>query len=231
MKIIQCDQGSTEWLQLRSGLPTSSHFSQIVTPTGKSSKSSEPLMLTLLAERLMGHPVAEHVSFYMKRGSELEIDAVRFYRLQTDSDTIPVGLILNDAGTIGTSPDQLVGDDGLLEIKCPSEHVHMAYLLTTQGAANAYKCQVQGQLWITGRQFCDVLSYHPELPPALHRVERDEAFIGILAELVTQFSNQLEELHQSVIDRGYTKTVKYQREKTLVEILKESLIEVNRESA
>src|SRR5262245_45091449 len=112
-------QGSTSWLQLRAGIPTASQFDQIITPSGKPSKSAERYMLTLLAERLMGHPITENVSMWMKRGSEMEADAVAFYQLQTDSDTVPVGFITNDEGTIGASPDRLVGEEGLLEIKCP----------------------------------------------------------------------------------------------------------------
>lgn len=206
MKIHDVIQGSNAWLRLRAGVPTSSEFDKIVTPTGKASKSAEGYRHRLLAERCMRHPVREYISLHMERGSDMEIDAVRFYELQADVDTTPVGFVTNDAGTIGASPDRLVGEDGLLEIKCPSEAVHMAYLLTAGGAYETYKVQVNGQLWVTGRKFVDVLSFHPELPPALIRMERDEKFIGLLAELVTEFSVELEKQYQFVLERGWVKS-------------------------
>src|SRR3990167_6408597 len=188
MKIHDCIQGTSEWLHLRAGIPTASCFDQILTPGGKPSKSAERYMLTLLAERLMGHPVTEYMSMWMQRGNQAEAEAVQFYELQRDADTIPAGFITNDEGTIGASPDRLVGDDGLLEIKVPSEYIHMSYLMKTGSHYEAYKVQVQGQLWVTGRQWVDVLSWHPELPPALVRIEPDVKFIELLAAAVTQFS-------------------------------------------
>lgn len=194
MKIYDCKQGSTAWLNLRSGIPTASGFSEILTPSGKPSKSAERYMLTLLAERMMGHPVVEHVSMWMNRGSQLEADAVAFYELQRDVETIPIGFVSNDAGTIGASPDRLISDDGLLEIKSPSEHVHMGYLLRTGSSYEAYRVQVQGQMWIAEREWNDVLSFHPELPPALIRIGRDDRFIAVLASAVEAFSLELERL-------------------------------------
>ncbi len=230
MIIHDVPQGSTAWLRLRMGVPTASSFDSIVTPTGKPSASAERYMLNLLAERLMDHPLEEHVSLWMSRGSELETEAVSFYELQKDTDTVPVGFVTNDNGTIGASPDRLVGDDGLLEIKVPSPYIHLGYLLTTGGAYKNYKPQVQGQLWITGRRWCDILSWHPELPPALHRVDRDEPFIATISAAVEAFSVQLENLYISVIERGLVKPREDEplRDKSVVQMMKESLIEMNK---
>ncbi len=106
----------------------------------------------------------------MDRGSQMEADAVAFYELQRDCDTVKVGFITNDDGSVGASPDRLVGESGLLEIKVPSEAVHMSYLLGSGSAYEAYKVQMQGQLWVSGKAFNDSLSFHPELPPALLRI-------------------------------------------------------------
>jgi hypothetical protein len=117
MKIHTCDQGSPEWMQLRLGIPTSSSFDRIITPkTCKKSAQWDAYKYELIAERCIGHPQEEFMSWDMQRGKTEEINAVRLYELHNDMDTIPVGFITNDAGTIGASPDRLVGDNGLLEI-------------------------------------------------------------------------------------------------------------------
>lgn len=219
-------QGTPEWAQLRAGIPTSSEFDKIITPkTGKPSSQAEKYMFGLIAERLMGHPRTEYMSHWMDRGSQMEAEAVAFYEFQRDMDTAKVGFITNDAGTIGTSPDRLVGDEGLLEIKVPAEHTHVGYLIK-HAVDTEYFPQVQGQLWISERQWVDILSYHPEMPPALIRVERNEPFIGMLDAAVNAFSAALDALYQSLLERGITKV--YQRAMpSLTDILKESLIAIN----
>ena len=150
----------------------------------------------------MGRPCIEVVTTWMDRGSQSEAEAVSFYELQRDQETIKAGFITNDAGTIGASPDRFVGDDGLLEIKVPKEHTHVSYLLK-KAVDQAYYPQVQGQLWISERQWADVLSYHPEMPPALIRVERDEKFIALLAVGLAEFSRILETYSADVAARGW----------------------------
>lgn len=206
MRVHNCIQGTTEWLQARSGIPTASEFDNIVTPTGKISKSQDPYTYALIAERIMGRPRVEAVSSWMKRGSIMETEAAAFYEFQRDCDPEPVGFITNDEGTIGASPDRLVGDDGLLEIKCPSEHVHVAYLLS-KALDRTYYPQIMGQLWITGRTWVDILSYHPAMPPAIVRAERDEEFIKLLADEVTKFSERLEKLALELKERGLIRPV------------------------
>ena len=195
-------QGSSEWLQLRAGIPTASCFDQILTPKGKPSTQAERYLHTLLAERIMKRPVTEFVSTWMDRGSQLEAEAVAYYEGLRELDTTKIGFITNDAGTIGASPDRFVGEDGLLEIKVPKEHTHMGYLLTRAVDA-AYYPQVQGQLWVSGRKWGEILSYHPELPPALVHVERDEGYIALLAAAVGAFSVALERAAVDARERGW----------------------------
>lgn len=195
-------QGTSEWAHLRAGIPTASAFDNILTPAGKPSKSVERYLFTLLAEKMMGHPVVEFTSHWQDRGSALEIDAVNFYELQRNLDTTKVGFVTNDDGTIGASPDRLVNDDGLLEIKVPAEYTHVSYLLKKSVDA-AYYPQVMGQLWITQRQWVDVLSFHPEMVPALIRVERDEKYIDKLSAAVTTFSLELERMTEELRKRGW----------------------------
>lgn len=229
MKIHNVQQGTQAWLELRAGIPTASAFDNIITKSGKPSTSAEKYMLTLLAERLMGHPIAEHVSLWMARGSTLEKEAIAFYELQRNIDTVPVGFITDDDGRYGASPDRLVGDEGLLEVKAPKEYVHLGYLLESGTAYEAYRVQVQGQMWITGRQWCDVLSYSPEMPWALCRIERDEKFIQLLSEAVKGFSVRLEAMSEDLFNRGWLKpsqAPKRSMQDELIGALKESLVEM-----
>ena len=206
MKIINCLQGTTEWLSARAGIPTASNFAKIVTPkTCKPSTSAEGYMHRLLAERMLGRPlVQEAVTSWMSRGTELEGDAVAYYESLHDVDTVRVGFMLNDAGTIGASPDRLVGDVGLLEVKCHSEEKHVGFLLHGN-ADDEHRPQVQGQLWISERRWADLLCFHPELPSVIVRVERDEKFIAALAEHVTAFVAQLAEATRKARAAGWIK--------------------------
>ena len=197
-------QGSTDWLALRAGIPTASAFDRIVTPKGKPSTQAEKYMHQLLAERMMGHPVLQVATYWMGRGQQLEGEAVSYYEGVRDLDTTIIGFITNDERTIGASPDRFVGEDGLLEVKCPAEHTHVAYLLTRSVDAEYYP-QVQGQLWVTGRKWLDVLSYHPEMPIALVRVERDDGYIKTLSAGVSDFSVALEAKAVELRERGWIK--------------------------
>ncbi len=205
MKTYHVVQGSPEWEALRLGIPTGSQFDRIVTPGGKASgaKTQEKYMFELLAERMMGMPANDFQSKWMERGQTMEKEAVEFYELQRDMDSKPVGFMTNDAGTIGASPDRLVADEGQMEIKCPSPGVHVSYLLGSGSPYEEYRVQVQGQLWISGRQWCDVVSYNPLMPMALVRIPRDEEFIKIMSPLIEAFSDKLESKARELAERGW----------------------------
>jgi hypothetical protein len=203
MIIHECLQGSAIWLSARSGIPTASCFDRIVTPTGKLSTQADAYMHQLLAERMLGRPITDvAVTSWMSRGTMLEGEAISFYESMRELDTVRVGLCTNDAGTIGASPDRLVGEGGLLEIKCPKESTHVGYLLTGSAGA-AYRPQVQGQLMVTGRAWVDLLSYSPDLPHALIRIERDEDYIATLSNALDAFSEQLEAKAAELRERGW----------------------------
>ena len=106
------------------------------------------------------------------------------------------GIFLTDDRSIGASVDRLVGDDGILEVKCPLAPKHLAILL--EADTGDYNLQCQGQMWITGRAWCDLLSFFPELPPALMRVERDEKSIEAIADEVGRFCVRLDAFEKIV---------------------------------
>lgn len=196
-------QGTSTWLALRSGIPTASAFDRIITAkTRKPSTQAGAYMNQLLAERIMGHPCEEFSSKWMDRGKALEERAVAYYSMLTGDDTTPVGFVTNDSWTIGASPDRFVGASGILEIKCPKESTHVGYLLDAEVDAEYYP-QVQGQLWIAEREWADVLAYHPELPPALIRVRRDEEYISLLRDHVESFSEKLERAAERLKAKGW----------------------------
>ncbi len=203
MIIHDVEQGSEAWLKLRSGIPTASEFDKILTKSGKKSASAEGYMHTLLGERMMGHPSFNFLSDWMSRGKEMESRAVRYYEFQKDAETVPVGFITDNQKWFGASPDRMVGDDGLLEIKCPKDSTHVGYLLGGSSVLDAYRVQAMGQLWISGRAWTDVLSFHPEMPEALIRTERDEVFIALLEEAVLEFSAKLEAKSLELSERGW----------------------------
>jgi predicted phage-related endonuclease len=187
---VKCEQGSPEWIAARIGLPTASNFDMIITPTGKASEQMPKYLAKLAAEYFLDVSLDEAVSQFMERGSEMEAEAVRRYEFDMDVEARKVGLCMTDDGKAGASPDRLVGDDGLLEIKCPSAVVHMEHLLG--GVTAEYRVQVQGQLWVTGRKWCDLLFYNPVLPHVRTRFDRDDEFIDVLATRVLAFAERLD---------------------------------------
>jgi hypothetical protein len=190
-------QGSAEWLQARVGIATASQFDRIITPkTMKLSDQAAKYAHQLIAEQVLGYPMNNASSSFMERGNDLEARAVSFYQLQKDMDTEPGGFFMRDDKRVGASPDRVVGTDGLLEIKCPSAAVHVGYLLDDQGIG--YRAQVQGQLWVAEREWIDTLSYHPELPSAIVRVERDEEFITKLAQAVNTFLGMMDDMRDKL---------------------------------
>lgn len=183
MIIHNVEQGSDEWHEVRKGVITGSDFSKILTAkTMKISSQADELENRIIAEILTGE---ESSGFkgneYTERGHELEPDAASMYEMLTGNTVEIVGFVTNDEGTIGCSPDRLVGEYGLLEIKCPAAHTHIKSLLENS-VGDEHKPQIQGQLLITGRKWCDAFSYHPTLPPSIVRVERDEEYIAKLSE-------------------------------------------------
>lgn len=200
MKIHQVDQGSYDWLRAKIGIPSSSNFERIVTP-GKLQLSSqaEKYAWELIAEELLGAPLDDFGTALMSRGTSMEVEARGYYSLTENVDVTPGGFVVRDDGKAGASPDGFVGDDGLLEIKCPSAEVHVGYLLDSQGIG--YRIQVQTQLWVCEREWNDTLSYHPTMPKALVRQGRDEKVIKAIAECADRFHELMLDMKDKLAQR------------------------------
>lgn len=189
MIILEAEQGSLEWHQARLGIPTASRFSDIITPAGAKSKSAEGYMKELAGEWLMGKPDPDNdfESYWMKRGKELEPQARALYSLMRDIEVTECGFVYKDAlRQIGCSPDGLIGEDGGWENKTPKMTTHVGYLLSGIMPA-IYRPQVQGSMWITGREWWDFQSFHPETEPMIFRVLRDVNFITKLETIMKEF--------------------------------------------
>jgi len=192
-------QRSAEWHALRLGVPTSSEFHKILTPTGKLSTQSTAYMDWLLAEWLMG-PMERPETQWMQRGTDMEDEAVRSYEFEREAETRIVGFVTTDDGLIGASPDRFVGQWGILELKCPAPNTHIGYLLRRTHSAD-YWTQIQGQLWICERDWVDIQSYHPGLPTVIIRVARDEKYIALLAASLSTFVADLEARKRDLQDQ------------------------------
>lgn len=179
MRIIECEQGSPEWLQARLGVPSASSYAKLITTTGRSSAQADAYINQLVAERLTGEPTFFQVTDPMQRGMDLEPLARNAYEMETGNLVIQVGFLMHDTLQAGASPDGLIGENGGLEIKCPSGHTHVEYLRDSV-LPTKYFQQVQGCLWISGRDWWDFMSYHPRMEPLIVRVFRDEQFIKAL---------------------------------------------------
>lgn len=182
----------TAWDNLRIGIPTSSGFEKIITPTGRESAQWKKYSNALIAERCLGRRLESFMSPWMERGHELEADAMGQYELMRDLETVEVGFITTDDGKIGCSPDRLVGEDGLLELKVPAPQTQIEYILGTELVKDYYP-QLQGQLYVTERKWVDIMAYHPEIPPVIMRMERDEGYIDCLKMHLAKVTDYIEE--------------------------------------
>jgi len=189
MKIINVEQRSPEWYACRLGVPTASNFDKIVTMKGDPSKQAEKYMFKLAGEKVSGACEESYTNGAMQRGIELEDEARQLYQIINGVEVEQVGFCLADG--YGCSPDGLV-EDGLIEIKCPSIAVHVGYLLDNKLPSDYFQ-QVQGQLLVTGRKWCDFVSYYPGIKPLIVRVEPDKAFLKALNIELQVFCKLLDE--------------------------------------
>lgn len=197
-------QGTSEWFDLRRGKVTASRIADIMakTKSGESSASRKNYLMQLLCERLTGKTEESFQSDAMKRGSELEDEARNWYQIDTGEMVEQVCFIDHPLiAMAGASPDGLVGDTGLIEIKCPNTATHLDTLKSQQPQAKYYK-QMQWQMACTGRQWCDFISFDNRLPEHLAylclRIPRDNDFIYEIEMEVIAFLEELAQIEQEL---------------------------------
>lgn len=193
IQTFDCEQGSAEWFACRKGIPTASEFSTVLAKgkDGGDSKTRRKYMLRLAGEILSGDPQETFTSLAMERGKIMEAEAREFYAFLTDAALQRVGFVRN--GDKGCSPDCLVGDDGMLEIKTAQPDI-LLDIIDRDRVPPEHAAQLQGNLWVAERQWIDLIVYWPKLPPFVRRVHRDEKYITDLALAVDRFNFELGEI-------------------------------------
>jgi putative phage-type endonuclease len=194
MKIVNCEQGTPEWFAARAGRVTASCIDDVLAKGRGSAESLTRLKYRakLVAETMIGRPIeGGFVSKAMEEGTEREPYARAAYELRHDVLVDRVGFVVHPRiERAGASPDSLVGEDGLTEIKCPLIHTHIRYL-TQNRVPPEYENQMMWQLACTGRSWNDFVSYTEELPPPINlfvvRLLPDPARIKVMEDEVEKF--------------------------------------------
>jgi len=198
MIVDKSPQGSPGWLAARVGIPTASNFDKIVTTKGEPSKQAIKYMFQLAAERITGKKEETYQNAAMTRGIEMESEARAMYELVTGDTVEQVGVCYPDKKKLwGCSPDGLIGDEGALEVKCPTSAVHVGYLIEGVLPIDYFQ-QVQGQLLVTARHHVDFMSYYPGLKPLIIRVAPDDKFIASLKKELINFCKELDRITDKI---------------------------------
>lgn len=169
-------QYTAEWWKIRRGVPTASEFHRIITAAkAEFAAGHKSYINDLIGDEL--DPDYPHLndgaSAAMRRGTQMEPEARGGYEMIVGAKTHTVAFVTTPCGRFGCSPDSLVGDDGVLELKCPLPSTHVGYVLDG-GLPAEYRAQCHGHLIVTGREWCDFMSYVPKRDPFIVRVRRDE---------------------------------------------------------
>lgn len=190
MEIVNCEQRSEEWFKLRTGVITASAAHKFAY-----SQQRKTYFYQILSERLTGKSVPLPINEYMEWGIKYEPNALEWYKQKTGHAVEEVGFVfMDDSKLIGCSPDGMVGEDGLVEIKCPMTKTHVQYIV--EGPKLEYRRQMQFQMMVTGRQWCDFVTFDPRCPKNLtgyvHRIERDDKLIETIKLGCDKMNNEVD---------------------------------------
>ena len=225
-------QGSVEWHTLRSVIPTASNFDRLITPAKWEPTKGDTrrgYQLELLANRIFGLPHELAGVSALAHGREWEPIARAAYQFHQGVEIQDAGFFTDDAERYGASPDGLIGDDGLVEFKNPeSPKVHLAALMDSlkyqeysalvgnwtalsvsgseiTGFMRDHWAQVQGQLYVTGRAWCDLVCNFARVPMVVVRIYRNPVYIGILCAALDAFCADMADLEAKAKANGWLK--------------------------
>ncbi|CAJ0779074.1 hypothetical protein LMG7141_00836 [Ralstonia condita] len=193
------EQRTDSWFEARLGRATASNFGKVLGKVLAKIKTGEAAdrrnyRAQLVIERLTGNRQEGYSNAAMQWGTEQEPFARIAYMADRGVDVQEIGFIQHETLMAGCSPDGLIGADGLIEIKCPVSATHIE-TLKTQHMPLEHMPQVQGQMWIAGREWCDFVSYDPRMPEKLQmfvqRIPRDEQYIKALAFEIERFLEEV----------------------------------------
>jgi len=197
MEIIKdIDQGTEEWLAMRIGWITASRFKDV--KAGGAGKTRLSYMYQLAAEALTDSREEGYTSEYMQWGTETEPQARSMYEFSTNNDVEQIAFIkLGGENKIGCSPDGLISNDGMVEFKCPKTTTQIETFLSGK-MPTGHAAQVQGQLWVAQREWCDFVSFDPRIDGDasffIQRQYRDEKAIKEISEACFKFEDDLKEI-------------------------------------
>lgn len=197
IEFFDCDQGSLDWYQCRLGLPTASEFATVLAKGkgGAESLTRARYLRTLAAEIITGLPGENFTTPAMERGHAMEAEARELYAFAHDAEPTLIGFVKNERR--GCSPDAMLGNDGLLEIKTKRGDILIEVLLKDEIPPEHF-AQLQGSLLVTDREWVDLVCYWPGLPLFVKRSARDENYIRGLSAEIDRFNNELDALVERV---------------------------------
>lgn len=190
MKIHNFEQRTEDWYNIRKGKMTASNADTIIA----NGKGLETYIYNLMAEYYSSAEKENYINADMQRGIDLEPEARLEFEFYTNLDVQEVGFIEYNE-FIGVSPDGLIGDDGLIEIKCPNDSVYFKLLLS-DNIKPEYIAQMQMQLYVTDRQYCYFVSYNPNFEKSLYikKITRDEEMIEKLKKGLAEGTKLIKEI-------------------------------------
>ena len=197
LELIEVEQNTPEWHAARYGIVTASAFKDVL---AKGEGKTRAKYLRKKAAEIMGAKPADSFSnAHTERGHALEAEALDAYAFQFDIEPVRVGFYRR--GPVGCSPDSIVGDDGLVQIKTTLPEL-LLEMAASGKVPSEHIAQLQGEMWVTGRKWNDLVVYWPGLPLYRRRVYRDEAYIATLQIAVEDF---IREVHAYISEsRSFT---------------------------
>jgi putative phage-type endonuclease len=200
------EQRTPEWFAARCGKVTASRIADLraKTKTGWGA-SRDRYMAQLVVERITGTVAPSFQNAAMQWGTETEPQARAAYEFEEDATVVEVGFVDHPSIPMaGASPDGMVGDDGLIEIKCPESHTHLDTLLSEK-IPEKYVQQMLWQMACTKKRFCDFVSFDPRMPPHLQywckRVHADQEAIAAIEKDVVEFLEAVNEKVEKLNER------------------------------
>ncbi len=207
LQIIDCDQNSDEWYAARAGIATASEFSTVLAKGkgGGESITRKKYLYRLAGERITGTHEEGIQRQDFDRGHEMEAEVADWYAFTRNVEPKQVGFFkTDDCGGMGCSPDRIIGDDGLLEIKTNKPSVLTGLLLKDEFPPE-HIAQCQGALFVTGRDYIEIVCYWPGMPKLVKRAVPDRAYQATLRSEITRFNDELSELVEKLRHYGEAK--------------------------
>jgi len=204
---ITDEQRTAEWFQARVGKATASRFKDVMAKLKNGSPAAARInyLVDIATERLTKSATPHYSNSAMQWGVTHEASARIVYEQRRQLQVEETGFIQHQELDAGASPDGLVDWDGLIEIKCPyNSSVHV--MTWMDGMPEDHVAQVQGQLWITGRQWCDFISFDPRIPPALQlyfeRICRNDSYIAGLETEIRKFLIDVDTMVATLMEKS-----------------------------